>query len=1047
MSDSSLLKYHIILILFITILFGIAQAHSESTNSKIKVACVGNSITYGMKLKDREKESYPSVLQSMLGEEYEVGNFGKNGATLLFKGHRPYISEKEFKEALDFNPDIMVVHLGINDTDPRDFPEYGDFFVKDYVALIDSFKKENPSLRVIIANLSPIHARHYRFKSGTRAWRDSIRNLVPIVANETGADLIDFELALRDEENLIPDGIHPDKNGAKLLAKEVYSAITGDYGGLSLPEIYSDRMVLQRFKPLRIRGKSDFGDIIKLSLGDKRYETFTDINGDWEIVIPPLTEQTGLRLKVTNMKDTLEFKDVAVGEVWLASGQSNMEFKMKNSTTWPDDKEITQDSLLRLFNMKPSAYTDAIEWNSEIKQKVNDLKYFRKSEWNLSDPENSKDFSAVAWYFGKMLRDSLNVPVGIIHNSVGGSPTESWIDIETLEHNMPEILVDWRKNDYLQPWVQQRVTENVGEKNDTINQRHPYEPSYLFSAGVRPLSQYPINGVIWYQGESNAHNIEVHEVLFSSLLESWRNYWGDPELPFIFAQLSSINRPSWTKFRDSQRRLSQKFPNVWMSVTSDIGDFNDVHPKNKKTVGERLGRQALHNVYSMINVVPQGPEIKNAKMTDYNELTLFFDYAEGLITKDGKDPGVFELSVNDGIYELPDSVLIIDDKIVIYTMTPEKPQYVRYGWQPYSESNLINGEGLPASTFKIKIEPDNTEIEPGFESGLSGSFTGTLYGELIIAGGCNFPANPLAPESKKKFYKGIYTLNQTGDNEWFATRVGTIPYELAYGSTVTLPEGVILIGGNDGIKSYSDVSLIGVNKNGEIEINKLPSLPVTIDNADATLWDNKVYLGGGNVNGGPSNRFFRLDLSNKSKGWEELPPFPGNPRVQPVMSGGKSLSGQEYVYIWGGFAGKTGDKDATLNTDGVSFDIHKKKWERIESPVNAIGEEISVGGGASTLLSDGTTIVIGGVNKDIFLAALQNQAPDYLSHPTEWYQFNPNVLRFDPKNETWKVIEVTKETARAGAGVVATKTGDILVVGGEVRPRIRTADIYKLNIE
>ena len=1047
MSKESHLKSRIIF--FVSFIISIVGAKAENYEppSPIKVACVGNSITYGMKLQHREKESYPSVLQSLLGRDYEVGNFGKNGATLLFNGHRPYINQEEFKKALSFCPDILVVHLGINDTDPRDYPDYGDYFVKDYVSLIDSFKRENPALRIIIANLSPLHAKHYRYKSGTRAWRDSIRNLIPIVAEETGAELIDFGEVLKNRENLIPDGIHPDKNGAKLLAKEVYSAITGNYGGLSLPEIYSDHMVLQRFKPLRIHGKSDAGDIIKLIIGEKHYESFADNRGDWSITIPPLAEQTGLRFIVTNSKDTLEFNDVAVGEVWLASGQSNMEFQMRNTTTWKQDKELTGDSLLRLFNMRPIAYTNAIEWKPEIKQMMNDLQHYRSSEWKLSDMESSKDFSAVAWYFGKMLRDSLNVPVGIIHNSVGGSPTESWVDIETLEHKIPEILVDWRENDYLQPWVQQRVTENVGEKKDTINQRHPYEPSYLFSTGVRPLSQYPINGVIWYQGESNAHNIEVHEVLFSSLLESWRNYWEDPKLPFIFAQLSSINRPSWPKFRDSQRRLSQKFPNVWMSVTSDIGDFNDVHPKNKKPVGERLGRQALNHVYSMTQVVPQGPEIKNAKMTDYNELTLFFDYAEGLTTKDGKDPGVFELSVNDGIYELPDSVLIIDDKIVIYTMTPEKPQYVRYGWQPYSESNLINGEGLPASTFKIKIEPDNTEIEPGFESGLSGSFTGTLYGELIIAGGCNFPANPLAPESKKKFYKGIYTLNQTGDNEWLATRVGTLPYELAYGSTVTLPEGVILIGGNDGIKSYSDVSLIGVNKNGEIEINKLPSLPLTIDNANATLWDNKVYLGGGNVNGEPSNRFFSLDLDNMEKGWEELPPFPGNARVQPVMTGGKTSKGKEYIYLWGGFAGKTEKKAATLNTDGVKYDIKKKKWVTISSPVVENGEELSVGGGAGVLMPDGSTIVIGGVNKDIFLAALRNQAPDYLSHPTEWYQFNPNVLRFDPKDESWEVVEVTTETARAGAGIVSINKGEILVVGGEVRPRIRTSDIYKLKIE
>ena len=140
----------------------------------IRVACVGNSITYGYGIADREHDSYPAQLQALLGEGYEVGNFGRSGATLLYRGHRPYVEMPEFRQAMDFRGDIVVMHLGINDTDPRDWPNYGDDFVRDYGALIDSFRVANPKARIVIARLSPISNRHHRFQSGTRDWLDSI---------------------------------------------------------------------------------------------------------------------------------------------------------------------------------------------------------------------------------------------------------------------------------------------------------------------------------------------------------------------------------------------------------------------------------------------------------------------------------------------------------------------------------------------------------------------------------------------------------------------------------------------------------------------------------------------------------------------------------------------------------------------------------------------------------------------------------------------------------------------------------------------------------
>ncbi|MCH5232723.1 MAG: sialate O-acetylesterase [Muribaculaceae bacterium] len=681
-----------------------AEAKKKKTDpTPVKVGCIGNSITYGYGVENRQVNSYPARLQDLLGEGYDVRNFGRNGATLTKNGHRPYIEQEEFAAAMEFAPDLIVMHLGINDTEPRDYPHYGDEFVGDYLALIDSFKSVNPNVRVIIANLTPLLPKHFRYKSGTRAWRDSIRNLIPIVAKVSGSELIDFGPLFRDRPDLIPDAIHPNTEGASMMADLAASAITGNFGGLKLPEVYADGMVLQRNKDLKINGTANAGEKVTVTIGDNTRTAVASNDGQWSVTMPPMRETTGLTMTVKAGNETLTYNDVAVGEVWIASGQSNMEFRLKNASSFKDDKENLNDPLLRLFDMKPVAYTDNLEWTTEQKVLTDKLQHYLPTKWRVSNEETAPEFSAVAWYFGRMLRDSLNVPVGIISNAIGGSPAESWVDIETLEHNIPEIFLNFRQNDYLQPWVQKRIGENTGTDEAGLLHRHPYEPSYLFAAGIRPLGSFPVAGTIWYQGESNAHNIEIHEVLFPLLVQSWRENWEDDDMPFIFTQLSSINRPSWPWFRDSQRRMAKEIPGVAMAVSSDRGDSLDVHPRDKKMIGHRLGRQALNKVYKMKNVVPEGPTILKANKTSDNKVTLSFENAEGLTTSDGQPPITFEVAEYEGVY-YPASAQIVGNEIILSGSEPITPKIVRYGWQPFTRANLVNGEGLPASTFKVKVK-------------------------------------------------------------------------------------------------------------------------------------------------------------------------------------------------------------------------------------------------------------------------------------------------------------------------------------------------------
>ena len=665
----------------------------------VKVACIGNSITYGTGIADREHYAYPVQLQQLLGDKYVVANFGKPGATLLRHGHRPYFEQKEYAQAMQFAADIAVVHLGINDTDPRNWPNYRDEFVADYLSLLDSLRAANPHVRILIARLTPIADRHHRFISGTKLWHDEIQQAIDVVAKVGGAELIDFHSPLYPYPNLLPDAIHPDAEGAGLLAKTVYGGITGDYGGLQLSPLYADYMVLQRNTPLCIHGKANAGDAVKVSIAGQKVEAVANNRGEWTATLAPLEVGTDYTLPVETRSEKKQFRHVAVGEVWMCSGQSNMAFMLSQALTAKADIASAADPDLRLYDMKANWETYNVAWPASALDSLNHLQYFKAATWQPSCPERAARFSAIAYHFGRTLRDSLRVPVGLVCNAVGGAPAEAWIDRNTLETRFPAILRDWLHNDFIQPWVRERAAKNIS-CDSTLRARHPYSPCYLFESGILPLDRYKVKGVIWYQGESNAHNYEAHEQLFRLLVDSWREYWNDDHLPFYYVQLSSLNRPSWTWFRDSQRRLMGDIPCTGMAVSSDLGDSLDVHPKAKREIGQRLARWALSNTYGH-SLVPSGPLVSKAQAHGAQAI-VSFAYARGLRTSDGEAPSCFEIAEHDGLF-YPAQARIVGDEVVLSAPQVQHPRLVRYAWQPFTRANLVNGEGLPASTFRIEV--------------------------------------------------------------------------------------------------------------------------------------------------------------------------------------------------------------------------------------------------------------------------------------------------------------------------------------------------------
>ncbi len=667
-------------------------------HNKIKVACVGNSVTYGYNLPNRETQAYPVQLQQMLGKDYDVRNFGHSGATLLYKGHNPYVKLPEFKAAIKYKADIVVIHLGLNDTDPRNWPHYADEFIPNYRALIDSFRVANPNSKIWICLMTPIFHNHPRFDSGTRLWHSMIQQRIQQIAHTYNVGLIDLYTPLHPYPNLFPDALHPDTEGANILAKTVYSNITGNFGGLTLPATYGSEMVIQRQSPITFHGKANVGEEVNVNFHGLKAQAITNDQGQWSATFPAEEAGGPYQLSFKAKSDKRTFNNVYVGEVWLCSGQSNMELVIPRTTTAQADLAAADTcSRLHLYNMPSIIPTYAIEWDSTRLDSVNHLLYVQAGVWERSNTKAAQKFSSIAFNYGRLLADSLGCHVGIISNAVGGSGCENWIDRSTLEEFFPAILRNWKQNDFIMRWMRDRAALNT-KHTQSKHQRHPYEPAYLFESAILPLERYNIRGVLWYQGESNAENVEVHERLFPLLEKSWRKYFNQASLPFYTVQLSSIaTRPSWPHFRDSQRQLAEADDNTWMTVCSDLGDSLDVHPRQKWQVAYRLALSALCNTYHH-NIVGSGPRYTHFEANGTNT-TLYFTEAQNMHPANGNHIIGFEVADEDGIY-YPAEAIVKGTTITLHSNKKKNVKAVRYGWQPFTHANLINGAGLPASTFR-----------------------------------------------------------------------------------------------------------------------------------------------------------------------------------------------------------------------------------------------------------------------------------------------------------------------------------------------------------
>lgn len=683
----------------------------QSGEKPQRIACVGNSVTFGYGLKNREIESYPARLQAMLGEDFLIGNFGHSGATLLSKGHNTYVKTEEYRKALEFQPDVVIIHLGLNDTDPRNWPNYRDDFVSDYQGLIRSFKTEaGTSPRVYICLMTPIFSGHQRFKSGTRDWFWEIQEAIKRVATGTGVRLIDLHTRLYYRPDLFKDALHPDSEGAAIIAQTVFEHLTGDFGGLQLASVFDHHMVLQQKRAIPVWGKANAGQTIEATFGSQKRTTVAGENGQWEVVFDPVIAGGPFSLVVkAGSSQAVTLQNIMVGEVWICAGQSNMEFRLNQARDARPMISGAGGDNLRLLNKTGIVRPDDVAWDSLSLARIDRLEYF-EGTWTPATPADAAHFSAIGYSFGKKVAETLRVPVGLINLSVGGAPVEAFIDRRTLEFDptLVDVLTNWKQNDFLMDWVRLRAARNLSNSPDRFR-RHPYEPAYIYEAAMSDWRGLPIAGVIWYQGESNAHNPLHYQNAFTALVQSWRATFKNPDLPFYFAQLSSISRPSWPYFRDVLRRVAHTLPNSAMVVTSDLGDSLDVHPVRKIEVGTRFADIALSNVYGIKEIASGSPE-PCAIQLENMKLIITFMNARTLSTSDNKPLRELEIEGPEGIFKTVTG-LLKGNQIIVETGGIAITR-VRYGWKPYSRGNLVNDAGWPASTFELTCPSEGNQYSP-----------------------------------------------------------------------------------------------------------------------------------------------------------------------------------------------------------------------------------------------------------------------------------------------------------------------------------------------
>ncbi len=507
----------------------------------------------------------------------------------------------------------------------------------------------------------------------------------------------------------------------------LFLAITSLRAEIKLPAIFSDGMVLQQQQLVRVWGTAEAGEEVKVAFADQAHSIVTDPSGKWSITLNPMNANATPADLVVAGKNSITIKNVLVGEVWVCSGQSNMQWTVKQAGNADAEIAAAKHPQIRMFNVEriPNMAPQA------------DC----KGAWKEGTAANVGDFSAVGYFFGRHLHQVLKVPVGLINSSWGGTRIEAWTSREALEERpcASDMLADWK--DHVSKWDAakeqaafetrkadwQTLVKKIDEENAKLPagkkktkpqaprppddpSKTPHHPSVLFNGMIAPLVPYGIKGAIWYQGESNQKRAFQYQELLPTMINDWRKQWVDA-FSFYIVQLANFGNRSpvakdagiadtWVELQEAQTLTAQTLDKCGIAIINDIGEQNDIHPKNKQEVGRRLALWALAKDYGKNGPEYCGPLYLSSAVQGDKVRIQFTHTGTGLKTRDGGEPKHFQIAGADQKWVWANAKLE-GSEVVVWSESVPEPVGVRYAWASWPEgANLMNAEGLPASCFR-----------------------------------------------------------------------------------------------------------------------------------------------------------------------------------------------------------------------------------------------------------------------------------------------------------------------------------------------------------
>lgn len=481
------------------------------------------------------------------------------------------------------------------------------------------------------------------------------------------------------------------------------------FADVKLPNVFGDHMVLQQGQKNKVWGLAEAGESVTVSINGQSQSTKADGEGKWNVMIDPIPVGGPYDMTVKG-KNEIKYTDILVGEVWVCSGQSNMQWSVNQSNDPDLEKLAAKFPKIRMINF-PQIGSQKEIWTHD-------------RHWMVCSPETVGGFSAVGYFFARQLYETLGVPVGMINNAWGGSAAEAWVsrDVLNATPSMKGLMDRWAGEEAA---AEAKIAElsakselTDAEKKELAAQKGKmggnHRPANIYNGVLKSHLGYGIKGAIWYQGESNAGRAYQYRELFPLMIKSWRKEWGQGDFPFYWVQLADfypeVAQPgdsTWAELREAQTMTMDRLPKTGQAVIIDIGEGKDIHPKNKVDVGRRLARWALANDYG-VKVPYHSPQYKSVEFKG-NKAVLTFNYLDGGWRPfDVVEPRGFTIAGEDGKFVPATAKILPDNSVEVWADSVATPTSVRYGWADNPVLNMFNGAGLPLTPFRTDGRPGVT---------------------------------------------------------------------------------------------------------------------------------------------------------------------------------------------------------------------------------------------------------------------------------------------------------------------------------------------------